>query len=75
MASDRDWQRQLVELQSQLAFQEDTVHQLNEALAAQQRELLSLRRELELLRERLAEQGRRLDAAEPQAPEERPPHY
>ncbi len=75
MATDRDWQQQLVELQSQLAFQEDVVHQLNEALAAQQRELLSLRRELELLRERLAEQGRRLDGVEPGPPDERPPHY
>lgn len=65
----------LQDLQAQFAFQEDTVASLNEALASQQQEILSLREELRLLKLRLKEQGDAL-AGMPGAPaNERPPHY
>jgi SlyX protein len=68
--------QQLMEVQSQLAFQEDTMQGLNDALSAQQQEILLLRRQLELLKIRQDEQGT------PQEPggtgsamDEKPPHY
>ena len=65
----------LQELQAQFAFQEDTVASLNDALSVQQQEILSLREELALLKQRLKEQGDTLaDMAGPPA-DERPPHY
>ena len=63
-------------LQSQLAFHEDTVQTLNDALASQQQEILLLRRQLELLKELQDQQGRALDQL-PDLPaaDEKPPHY
>lgn len=68
--------QQLHELQSQLAFQEDALESLNSAMAAQQQEILLLRRQLELLKQRQDEQmagagsGEQGDSAD-----EKPPHY
>ena len=50
------------QLEAQLAFLEDAVQTLDQALSQQQREILKLERTVELLRERLGEQGTRLDA-------------
>ncbi len=69
-------QQQMMELQSQLAFQEDAVSSLDAALALQQQEILLLRRQLELLRERQQAQERNGDAGGNTAPvHEKPPHY
>ncbi len=65
----------LVELQSQMAFQEDMMSSLNEALTEQQREVLLLRRQVELLKQRLEEQALSADPGSPPAGHERPPHY
>ena len=74
--SDPDILAQLQDLQSQLAFQDDTIAALNEALAGQQRELLTLRRQVELLKLRQDEQAAALDERPGgDAPAERPPHY
>lgn len=65
---------QMMEIQSQLAFQEDTINSLNEALAVQQQEILLLRRQIELLKQRQDEQA----AGEPGGAsvlDEKPPHY
>jgi len=43
---------ELVDVQHQLAFQEDTITALNDALALQQKEILILRRQVELLKQR-----------------------
>ena len=70
--------QQLMEMQSQLAFQEDTVHSLNEALAGQQQEILLLRRQLELIKLRQDEQaaGSGHQTDQPGTPvDEKPPHY
>ena len=64
--------RQLVDMQTQLAYQEDTVRDLNDALASQQQEILVLRRQLQLLKQRQDEQG--ADAAAGPG-DEKPPHY
>ena len=68
--------RQLAELQSQLAFQEHTVQDLNDALAAQQREILLLREQVALLKRRQDEQAAQLDTGQGAGPaQEKPPHY
>ena len=66
-------QAQLVELQTQVSFQEDTIAELNTALAQQQRDLVDMKRQWELLSERYREMQSRL----PDAPgdEPPPPHY
>lgn len=63
----------VVELETRLAFQDDTLHQLNDALLVQQRTVEQLRRELAALTDRLrgfdpSPVGRRED-------EPPPPHY
>lgn len=77
MSSDDDsLAQQVMDLQSQLAFQEDAVSSLDAALAQQQQEILLLRRQLELLLKRQQEQAALAggdSAAE--APIEKPPHY
>tara|TARA_Y100000296_G_scaffold33351_1_gene38608 strand:- start:6538 stop:6756 length:219 start_codon:yes stop_codon:yes gene_type:complete len=61
------------ELETRLAFQDDTIQALNDALAAQQFELDRLRRSLELVAKRQADLAAQIpgDAGE-EAP---PPHY
>ena len=68
--------QQVMELQSQLAFQEDAVQSLDAALAQQQHEILLLRRQLELLRQHQLEQAQNNEAgAEHNPANEQPPHY
>ena len=62
------------QLEAQLAFLEDAVQTLDQALSQQQREILKLERTVELLRG-LGEQGARLDAVGDGSPEPPPPHY
>ena len=67
--------RQLLEdVQTQLAYQEDTVRALNDALAAQQQEIMVLRRQLQLLKQRQDEQAQGAAAAGFEA-DRKPPHY
>lgn len=73
-----DLRLQMAEVQSQLAFQEDTVQALNDALALQQQEILLLRRQLELIKQRQDEQAVEagLQTGQPGSPvDEKPPHY
>ena len=68
--------QQIAQMQTQLAFQEDAIGSLDQALAKQQQEMLLLRRQLELLHERQrdAYAGPHGDAPAPPA-DEKPPHY
>ena len=66
--------QQLVDLQSQFAFHEDTVNSLNGALAEQQKEILTLQRQVSLLKQQQDEQAMQLDQSAPAA-NEKPPHY
>ena len=71
-----DYKHQLMEMQNKLAFQEDAVRALDDALALQQQEILLLRRQVELLKQRQDEQAARHDADEGGSPiDEKPPHY
>lgn len=74
MQQQDDWQDALAHLESQLAFQEETIRALNEALASQQADILLLQRQLKLLKERQDEQAASL-AELPGTADERPPHY
>jgi SlyX protein len=77
MAADVDLlKQQMMELQSQLAFQEDAVRSLDEALAHQQQELLLLRRQLELLQQRQHDNTALNEAVSAGLPaNDKPPHY
>ena len=65
----------LMEVQSQMAFQEDTVAALNEALTHQQQEIIVLRRQVELLKQRWEEHSTNTDQSPPPVLDEKPPHY
>lgn len=65
----------LVEVQTQLAFQEDTMSVLNEAITGQQQEIIVLRRQLEILKQRLEERGSSADDTPGPSVDEKPPHY
>jgi len=77
VAEERDeLKADLMELQNQLAFQEHTVQALNQAMADQQQEILVLRRQLELLKQRQDEQAVHQDGDNSASPtDEKPPHY
>ncbi|MEY4640024.1 MAG: hypothetical protein RLZZ227_18 [Pseudomonadota bacterium] len=64
---------ELIELQTQLAFQEQTIAELNEVLTSQQQQIDLLRRELNLLKEQFGTLEDRVDSGPVQ--NEKPPHY
>ena len=66
-------EQQVIDLQSQVAFQEDTIRDLDAALAEQQRDILLLRRQLELLQQRQEEQA--MQVTTENSVQEKPPHY
>lgn len=63
----------LIELQTQLAFQEHTIAELNGVLTDQQKQIDILRLEIKLLKEKFGTLEEKIDAGPPQ--DERPPHY
>ena len=70
----KELMRLLHDLQSQTAFQDDTLQSLQTALATQQKDLLVLQRQLMLLKQRQDEQGAGLND-DPAPAQELPPHY
>ena len=67
-----DIDERINDLQSRLAFQDDTIQALNDALVAQQRVLERLQLQVELLAKRQDEVNAQFGLAEDEAP---PPHY
>lgn len=65
-------EQRITDLESRLAFQDDTIQALNDVLVAQQRELDRLQLHVAALARRQDEIGGQLDSAEGEAP---PPHY
>lgn len=63
----------LIEVQTQLAFQEHTIAELNNALTSQQQQIDLLHRELLRLKEQLGLLEDRVETGPPQ--DEKPPHY
>ena len=64
---------ELIELQTQLAFQDKTIAELNEVLTNQQQQIDLLRLEIKLLKGKLGGLEDRIEVGPPQ--DERPPHY
>lgn len=69
-----DYQAQLDDLQSRLAFQDDTLQALQDVLADQQQALLQLQRQVAELEGRL-EAGSLLEQLPDNDAPEVPPHY
>lgn len=67
-----DIEERINDLQSRLAFQDDTIQALNDALVAQQRQLERLQLQMAALIKRQEEVGGQFGLAEDEAP---PPHY
>lgn len=61
-------------LETKLAFQEDTIEQLNLALQDQQQQLDTLQHQFKLIRDKLFD-GDAGNAVAPQEQETPPPHY
>ena len=59
-------------LEEQIAFQEDVIQKLDDALADQQKQVMEAERKIELMIQQL----RKLEANQPAPPDdEKPPHY
>ncbi|WP_426416538.1 SlyX family protein [Aestuariirhabdus sp. LZHN29] len=63
---------QLVELQTQLAFQEDTIQALDRVVTRQQQQIDRLEEQLQYLRKRFEALP---DTLGDEVPDQRPPHY
>ncbi len=59
------------DLQTKLAFQEDLIQKLDEALGSQQQQILDLNRRVELL----MQQVKMMENALPEPSQSPPPHY
>ena len=67
-----DLESRITELEEKLAYQEDTLHKLDDALISQQRQLLETERKINLLMDQL----QKLESSLPEPPQdEKPPHY
>lgn len=65
-------EQRITDLESRLAFQDDTIQALNDVLVAQQRELERLQLQVEALAKRQEEASGQFEVSEDEAP---PPHY
>ncbi|MGY5451795.1 SlyX family protein [Agarivorans sp. MS3-6] len=72
--NDQDLASVIERLETKLAFQEDTIEQLNLALQNQQNQLETLQHQFKLIRHKLFE-GDGSAAVAPQEQETPPPHY
>ena len=62
----------IARLEAQVAFQEDVIQKLDDALADQQKQLMEAERKIELMIQQL----QKLEANQPASPDdEKPPHY
>ena len=65
-------EQRVIELESRLAFQDDTIAALNDVVVAQQRDIERLQQQVAILARRQEEMGGQFGIAEGEAP---PPHY
>ncbi|WP_373087056.1 SlyX family protein [Zhongshania sp.] len=70
-----DVSAQLIELQSQFAFQEDLLTALNDRVVAQDRELQNMRNAITRLSEQIRQHSTVADGASQSIDMDRPPHY
>lgn len=71
-----DIEEQLIDVQTRVAYQEDTLAQLNDVITKQDIEIVQLKQQVRLLAQRLDELARDpLQGDEADVANERPPHY
>jgi SlyX protein len=70
-----DHANQLIDLQTQLAFQEDLLTSLNDRVYAQDREMQKMQMAISRLSEQLREQNVAAEQGDNQPSFEKPPHY
>ena len=63
------------DLESQIAFRENTVLGLDKAMASQQQQILELQTQLRMLHGEIKTQGARLDEVDTTSLDAPPPHY
>ena len=63
------------DLESQIAFLENTVSGLDKAMASQQQQILELQTQLRMLHSEIKTQGARLDGVDSMPLDPPPPHY
>lgn len=66
--------KQLIELESKVAFQEDTVDSLNDVVSKQQQDILQLKQQMKSLVDELKNVLVELDGGSSPV-EQKPPHY
>jgi SlyX protein len=71
-----DIEEQLIDVQTRVAYQEDTLAQLNDVITRQDAEIVQLKQQVRLLAQRLDELARNPSQGdEADSATERPPHY
>ena len=68
-------EEELIERQTRLAFQEDTIHQLNQVVSQQDAEIMRMKEQLRQLLDRFKELQQQQSAGGLEITNERPPHY
>lgn len=72
----KQYEERLIDLETRLAFQDDTIEQLNQQLILQQREINLLQKQASLLIQRLQELNQQPEQeSQFNLLDERPPHY
>ena len=66
---------ELIELQTRMAYQEDTITQLNNVVTKQDADIIQLQQQMRLLAKRLDELSFAHDSGADEVSSERPPHY
>lgn len=70
-----DNQQKLIDLQAQLAFQEDTIQALNDELVQQGKLILTLSRKVNILESKLDDMAHSVSPKSSNNDSEVPPHY
>lgn len=70
-----DFQEQLIDLQTRVAYQEDTLEQLNQVITQQDADINQLKQQIRILAQRLEDSLRTQGQDGELIQDERPPHY
>lgn len=70
-----DFADELIELQTRIAYQEDTIHHLNQVITQQDADILQLQQQMRLLAKRIDELSFAQSDGSEEITNERPPHY
>lgn len=70
-----DIENELIELQTRIAYQEDTISQLNQVITKQDGDIIQLQQQMRLLAKRLEELSVTQNDGAQEITSERPPHY